>query len=66
MKVYHTHGGLNPTGEGIWSIRNHSWMELAFKKSYFVELLNRSGFSVTQNANPLSPHSWVFTARLNG
>ena len=58
--------GLNPTGEGIWSIRNHGWMELAFRESYFVELLNRSGFSVTQNVNPHSPHSWVFTARLNG
>jgi 2-polyprenyl-3-methyl-5-hydroxy-6-metoxy-1,4-benzoquinol methylase len=56
--------GLNPTGQGIWSIRHHGWMELVFKESYFVELLERSGFLVTQNMNPHSAHSSVFTARL--
>ena len=56
--------GLNPTGQGIWSIRHHGWMELVFKESYFVELLKRSGFLVSQNKHPHSANSWVFTARL--
>jgi 2-polyprenyl-3-methyl-5-hydroxy-6-metoxy-1,4-benzoquinol methylase len=57
--------GLNPTGQGIWSIRRHGWMELVFKESYFVELLKRSGFRATQNMNPHSAHSKVYIARLN-
>lgn len=56
--------GLNLTGQGMWSIRNHGWMELVFKESYFMELLDRSGFRVTRNMNPHSAHSVVFTARL--
>jgi 2-polyprenyl-3-methyl-5-hydroxy-6-metoxy-1,4-benzoquinol methylase len=56
--------GLNPTGQGIWSIHHHGWMELVFKKSYFVELLKRSGFRVTENSRPFSAHSWVFTAEM--
>lgn len=56
--------GLNFTGQGIWSIRRHGWMELVFKESYFVELLERSGFLVTQSMNPHSAHSWVFIARV--
>lgn len=56
--------GLNPTGQGIWSIRHHGWMELVFKESYFLELLKRSGFLVTKNVNPHSAHSVVYTARL--
>ncbi len=55
--------GLNPTGQGIWSIRHHGWMELVFKKSYFLELLTRHGFAVEENSNPASAQSWVFTAR---
>jgi 2-polyprenyl-3-methyl-5-hydroxy-6-metoxy-1,4-benzoquinol methylase len=58
--------GLNPTGQGIWSVRHHGWMELVFKESYFVVLLERAGFLVSQNMNPHSAHSWVFTARLGG
>jgi len=57
--------GLNPTGQGIWSIRHHGWMELVFKESYFMELLKRAGFSVTRNVNPHSAHSVVYTARLH-
>jgi 2-polyprenyl-3-methyl-5-hydroxy-6-metoxy-1,4-benzoquinol methylase len=58
--------GLNPTGQGIWSIRHHGWMELVFKESYFLELLKRGGFSVSRNPNPHSAHSVVYTARLTG
>jgi 2-polyprenyl-3-methyl-5-hydroxy-6-metoxy-1,4-benzoquinol methylase len=56
--------GLNPTGQGIWSIRHHGWMELVFKESYFAELLRRAGFLVSQNNHPHSANSRVFTARL--
>lgn len=55
--------GLNPTGQGVWSVRHHGWMELVFKESYFVQLMEWAGFSVSQNLNPHSAHSWVFTAR---
>jgi hypothetical protein len=39
-------------------------MELVFKESYFVELLERAGFGVSKNKHPHSALSKVFTAWL--
>lgn len=55
--------GLNPSGQAVWSIRHHGWMELVFSEPYFIDLLTRTGFAVTKNQQPHSAHSIVYTAR---
>ncbi|KIZ45318.1 hypothetical protein OO17_08030 [Rhodopseudomonas palustris] len=56
--------GLNPSGQGVWSIRHRGWMELSFTERYFLDLLDHAGFVVTKNRNPHSAHSTVYTARV--
>jgi 2-polyprenyl-3-methyl-5-hydroxy-6-metoxy-1,4-benzoquinol methylase len=57
--------GLNPSGQGVFSIRWFGWMELVFTERYFLDLLKRNGFSVVRNKLNHSAHSVVYTARLN-
>ncbi|MGP9811914.1 class I SAM-dependent methyltransferase [Rhodopseudomonas sp. NSM] len=57
--------GLNPSGQGVWSIRHHGWMELTFTERYFLDLLHRAGFEVTKNQSPHSAHSVVYTATVS-
>jgi Methyltransferase domain len=55
--------GLNDTGQGIWSIRHHGWMELCFSQHYFIELLKRTGFTVTKHECPQTSAGVVFVAK---
>jgi 2-polyprenyl-3-methyl-5-hydroxy-6-metoxy-1,4-benzoquinol methylase len=57
--------GLNPSGQGVFSIRWFGWMELVFTERYFLDLLKRNDFSVARNKLNHSAHSVVYTARPN-
>lgn len=55
--------GLNPSGQGVWSIALHGWMELSFTEAYFFELLYRNGFVMQRTSWQHSAHSVVYVAR---
>ena len=38
--------GLNPSGEALFQMHTHGWMELIFDRGYFEELLNSLGFTL--------------------
>ncbi|WP_342617365.1 class I SAM-dependent methyltransferase [Rhodoferax sp. GW822-FHT02A01] len=54
--------GLNPTGQGIWSISHHGWMELCFNTKYFLNMLDDFGFSVTDFQCPQTSAGRIFKA----
>jgi 2-polyprenyl-3-methyl-5-hydroxy-6-metoxy-1,4-benzoquinol methylase len=58
--------GLNPAGQGIWSIRHHGWMELCFHEDYFRQMLQDVGFSVERQECPQTAAGVVFIAGLIG
>ena len=55
--------GIRLDGMSVWSMRKFGWLEFGFEQSFFIEMLNRSGFSVDEFENNLCPLSHIFIAR---
>lgn len=56
--------GLNPAGQGIWTIAHHGWLELCFREDYFLEMLRGRGFEVSAFDCPQTPAGRVLIAQL--
>jgi 2-polyprenyl-3-methyl-5-hydroxy-6-metoxy-1,4-benzoquinol methylase len=46
--------GLNPSGEAIFQIVTHGWMELAFRESYLLRTLGKKGWKVEKHDSTLT------------
>jgi len=49
-------------GESLWAIRTNGWLELGFRKSYFLEALRRTGWSAREVAHAGITPSATFVA----
>lgn len=47
----------------VRAMRTHGWMELGFQEEYFLELLPRTGWTVTRHDCPQTPRGTVWLAR---
>jgi 2-polyprenyl-3-methyl-5-hydroxy-6-metoxy-1,4-benzoquinol methylase len=57
--------GVQFDGESVWAIRNFGWLELGFKESYFVEMLEENKFHVEKYVTPLVERGTIFVARMS-
>lgn len=55
--------GLRLDGESIRSINEFGWMELGFSEEYFVDLLMKSGFSVSYFPNTMFERAQIYLAK---
>jgi protein-L-isoaspartate O-methyltransferase len=60
---YYVPWGLRLDGESLWAIRRNGWFELGFRQSYFLEALQRSGWSAQPVDCPELPSGKIFVAR---
>jgi 2-polyprenyl-3-methyl-5-hydroxy-6-metoxy-1,4-benzoquinol methylase len=54
--------GLRMDGESLWAIRTKGWLELGFRRSYFVHALARYGWRVDQVSCAGSTLGEIFVA----
>ncbi len=57
---------LRLDGESLWAIRKNGWFELGFQARYFLETLDRFGWTTTQSLCADTPWGSVFVARRRG
>lgn len=55
--------GLRLDGESLWAIRRNGWLELGFRKSYFLEALQRFGWQAHRVACAETKWGEIFVAR---
>ncbi len=54
--------GLNPTGQGIWTIAHHGWLELCFREDYFIQMLRSRGLHISTYPCPQTAAGRVYIA----
>jgi protein-L-isoaspartate O-methyltransferase len=54
---------LRLDGESLWAIRKNGWFELGFQERYFLETLDRFGWTTTHSTCADTPWGSVFIAR---
>ena len=54
--------GLRLDGESLWAIRRNGWLELGFRRTYFVEALRRAGWKATLSSCPSTHWGQVWVA----
>jgi ubiquinone/menaquinone biosynthesis C-methylase UbiE len=54
---------LRLDGESLWAIRRNGWFELGFQERYFVQTLERFGWTTTKSACTDTPWGLIFVAR---
>ena len=54
--------GLRMDGESLWAIRTNGWLELGFRRSYFLRTLERYGWKAERVNCPETPSGEVFVA----
>lgn len=57
--------GIRLDGMSVWSIRKFGWMELGFKKDFFLDLLSKNGFVMNEFASDVSPLTHLIIAKEN-
>jgi SAM-dependent methyltransferase len=62
-KVRRQPWGLRTDGEALWAIRKHGWLELGFRRSYFLRTLERFGWRAERHRLTATPSGEVFVAR---
>ena len=62
LEALHYPWGLNPSGEGIWAVRTHGWLELVFRPSYLIHALDDCGFDAALTTCEFSPMGNVIVA----
>jgi cyclopropane fatty-acyl-phospholipid synthase-like methyltransferase len=62
-KVRRQPWGLRTDGESLWAIRKHGWLELGFRRSYFLQTLERFGWRAELHRFAATPSGEVFVAR---
>ena len=55
--------GLRMDGESLWAIRTNGWLELGFRRSYFLQTLERYGWEAERVNCPETPSGEIFVAR---
>jgi 2-polyprenyl-3-methyl-5-hydroxy-6-metoxy-1,4-benzoquinol methylase len=55
--------GLRMDGESLWAIRTNGWLELGFRRSYFLQTLKRYGWEAERVNCPETPSGEIFVAR---
>ncbi|MFB2566886.1 class I SAM-dependent methyltransferase [Rhizobium sp. IMFF44] len=55
--------GLNPAGQGIWTIAHHGWLELCFREDYFLDMLRSRGFEISAFDCPQTAAGRVLVAQ---
>lgn len=55
--------GLRMDGEALWAIRTNGWLELGFRRSYFLQTLKRYGWEAERVNCPETPWGEIFVAR---
>jgi SAM-dependent methyltransferase len=51
--------GLRLDGLSLWEIRTKGWLELGFRQSFFLELLERTGWRATKHSQQNAPDIYV-------
>lgn len=55
--------GLRLDGEALWQIRKRGWLEVGFQETYFVETLEKFGWTTTRNICHDTPFGVVYVAQ---
>ncbi len=55
--------GLRFDAESVWAIRKRGWLELGFRRSYFLEALERHGWTADQVNCPETNAGDIYVAR---
>ncbi|MHB1533280.1 MAG: class I SAM-dependent methyltransferase, partial [Acidimicrobiales bacterium] len=55
--------GLRLDGESLWAIRKNGWLELGFRRSYFLGALERHGWEATSVRSPEPSLGEILVAR---
>jgi 2-polyprenyl-3-methyl-5-hydroxy-6-metoxy-1,4-benzoquinol methylase len=55
--------GLRMDGESLWAIRANGWLELGFRRSYFLQTLARYGWTARRVNCAETPAGEIFVAR---
>jgi 2-polyprenyl-3-methyl-5-hydroxy-6-metoxy-1,4-benzoquinol methylase len=55
--------GLRTDGESLWAIRTKGWLELGFRRSYFLQALDRYGWRAAHVSGAGSTLGEIFVAR---
>lgn len=55
--------GIRLDGESLWAVRRNGWLELGFRRDYFLEALRRAGWRPTLVACPATPWGQAWVAR---
>ena len=55
--------GLRMDGESLWAIRTNGWLELGFRRSYFLQALERYGWVAKRVTCLDTPSGEIFVAR---
>jgi len=55
--------GLRLDGESLWAIRRNGWLELGFRRSYFLEALRRFGWQAERVSNGATRWGEIYVAR---
>jgi len=55
--------GLRFGGEALWAIRKNGWLELGFRRSYFLEALERYGWNAERVDCPETNAGEIFVGR---
>jgi 2-polyprenyl-3-methyl-5-hydroxy-6-metoxy-1,4-benzoquinol methylase len=55
--------GLRFDAESVWAIRKRGWLELGFRRSYFLEALARFGWKADQVSCPETNAGEIYVAR---
>ncbi len=55
--------GLRLDGESLWAIRRNGWLELGFRRDYFLEALRRAGWRAELVACSATPWGQAWVAR---
>jgi 2-polyprenyl-3-methyl-5-hydroxy-6-metoxy-1,4-benzoquinol methylase len=58
--------GIRLDGESLWAIRNHGWLELGFKESYFRQLMSENGWELRKEVAKDTPWGTLFIATRKG
>jgi len=58
--------GLRLDGLSVYCICVHGWMELGFRESYFIQIMNDAGWGLTRHHLGLTGHTDVWLAKKNG
>ena len=56
--------GINCSGIALWSIRQHGWLELAFREEYLLETLSLHGFHTVKHDCPVSAAGITYVAQV--